>query len=310
MRQLRPIRVFDFDSSVTKQQDLLRRFNPLIVDLLQLGPQTRLWMNTATAARLKELIATRLKQVITFLGSGDFHHVSSFLIGQLDEPVSVIVFDHHPDWDILPPKYGCGSWVSRILEMPHVRKVVLFGVASNDISFPGIQSANLAALKDSRLEIHTYAHHPTSVFFRNVPENVALQASRGLFSRKINWQELINRDLGDYFPEIINRLPTRKVYISIDKDCLVSRDSLTNWEEGSLHLDELLLLLGMIRDRLEIAGVDITGDYSLPYLEGKIKTICSRFDHPKNYTARGIPAETITAVNEKTNIGILEKLAG
>jgi arginase family enzyme len=307
--QPRPVRILDFDSSLTKQQNLIQRFNPSITDLRQIGPHCRLWMNAATAAKIKRSLDPSLKASATFLGSGDFHHISSLLIRQFDEPVSVIIFDHHPDWDILPPKFGCGSWVSRILEMPNVRKVILLGVSSEDISGSGIKTANLAALKENRLEIYPYIHPPTKVFLRPVPENISFELRRHLLHRSIIWQELKNKNLNDFFSKVMQRLPTRKAYVSIDKDCLTSGYSLTNWEEGHFSLDELLLLLGLIREKLEIVGLDITGDYSPPCFTGKIKAIFSRLDHPGDYSAKGKTQETINTINEKTNIAILERLA-
>jgi arginase family enzyme len=306
--QPRPVRILDFDSSLTQQHNLIQRFNPSITDLRQIGPDCRLWMNAATAAKIRKSLDLSLKHSVTFLGSGDFHHISSLLIRQFDEPISVIIFDYHPDWDILPPKFGCGSWVSRILEMPNVRKVVLLGVSSEDISSNGMRTANLAALKEDRLEIYPYAHPSTKVFFRPVPENISFELHRHLLHSGIIWQELKNKNLNDFFPKVIQRLPTRKVYVSIDKDCLSSGYSLTNWEEGCFSLDELSLLLGLIKEKMEIAGLDITGEYSPPYFANKIKALFSRLDHPRDYPAKGKPQETINSINEKTNIAILERL--
>jgi len=196
--QPRSVRILDFDSSLTKQQNLIQRFNSSITDLRQIGPHCRLWMNAATAEKIKRSLDPSLKASATFLGSGDFHHISSLLIRQFDEPISVIIFDHHPDWDILPPKFGCGSWASRILEMPNVRKVILLGVSSEDISGSGIKTANLAALKENRLEIYPYIHPPTKVFLRPVPENISFELRRHLLHSSIIWQELQNKNLKDF----------------------------------------------------------------------------------------------------------------
>jgi len=307
--QSRPVRILDFDSSLTKQHNLIQRFNPSLIDLRAIGSHCRLWMNAATAAKIREYLDPSLKHSVTFLGSGDFHHISSLLISQFSEPISVIIFDHHPDWDILPPKYGCGSWVSRILEMPNIRKVILLGISSEDISSPGIRTGNLAALKENRLEIYPYSHPPTKVFLRAVPENISWEIHRRLLRSLIVWQELKNKNLNVFLPELIQRLPTRKVYVSIDKDCLTADYSLTNWEAGCLRLEELLFLLGLIKEKLEIAGLDITGEYSPEIFADKIKAAFSRLDHPKDYSAKAKPQETINSLNEKTNIAILEKLA-
>ena len=302
------IRILNFDGSLSQQDNLIRQFQPVITDLKKIAPYCRHWMSAGTARKLKTPLDLRFKNSITFLGSGDFHHISSLLIEQFSMPLSVIVFDHHPDWDILPPKFGCGSWVSRILEKQNIVKVILLGTSSEDISWPGIQSANLASLKDNRMEIYPYSHGPTRVLFRKVPENISIKSKRGLCYSDIYWQELKNSNISDFFPQLIKRIATPQVYVSIDKDCLRSAYSLTNWEEGSFELEDLLTMLKLIRKNFDIVGLDITGDYSPAQALGKIKTLFSRLDHPQDYTAKGRPEALINSLNEHTNTAILQAL--
>lgn len=87
-----------------------------------------------------------------------------------------------------------------------------------------------------------------------------------------------------------------------------SEFALTNWEEGALKLEELELMLELIKGRFDISGVDITGEYSPVILKGWLKNICSRLDHPKDYSAKGKTPELINQVNENTNIRLLEAL--
>lgn len=302
------IRILDFDNSLIEQKNLINRFKPVISDLKKIAPICRHWMNEKSAGLIKEQFDPAFKNAITFLGSGDFHYISSVLIQQFKQPLSIIVFDHHPDWDILPPKFGCGSWVSRALEMENVKKVILLGISSDDISTISIQSGNLAALKNNRLEIYPYSHKPTKVFLRNVPENISLKQQRGFMHTRIHWQELKDKNLEVFFRKLLKRIPTREVYISIDKDCLNSKYSLTNWEEGSFDLSQLLLMLKLVKENLDIVGLDITGEYSKPEHRNKLRTLISRLDHPKNYTAKSKPANLVNSVNEQTNIKIIELL--
>jgi hypothetical protein len=106
------------------------------------------------------------------------------------------------------------------------------------------------------------------------------------------------------------RLPTKDVYISIDKDCLKADHALTNWEPGLLSLDELLLMLRCIKDNARIAGFDITGEYSKPTLKGVVKRLVSYFDHPRNMSAASRGDSLINAVNEDANLKILDALIG
>jgi len=304
------IRILNFDDSVIKQQGLLSQYKAEIIDLKSVGRQARYWMDSKTKGFIDECIRHSAKDSATFLGSGDFHHISSLLIDQFKDPLSVIIFDHHPDWDTLPPKFGCGSWVSRILEKNNIAKVVLLGVSSDDISGFWIQTGNLASLKNDRLEIFPYAHQPSRVYLRDIPQNNSLILEKKYLSTIIRWQELKNKNLEEFFLQLINRLPAKKVYISIDKDCLKPDYALTNWEEGYFGIEELLMFLGMAKRKLDIVGVDITGDYSLPLVAGKMKAFFSRLDHPKDYAAKDKPEGLINSVNQKTNLRILEVLNG
>lgn len=303
------VRVLNFDNSVTRQNDFIARFHPVVVELQKIAPQARLWLNQTTEKEIKNLFSPELKNAITFLGSGDFHHISSLLAEQFTEPISVIVFDNHPDWDTLPPKTGCGSWISRILKKPNVQQVILLGISSDDISTFNIQTGNLASLKDSRLEIYPYAHAATRVFLRQVPVSRSIGLKKGIFNSNIYWQELKGQqDLAKFSRQIVAGLKTKQVYVSIDKDCLKPGYALTNWEEGSLELEELLTILKVIKEYTDIVGLDITGDYSKVNIKNRIKSFCSRLDHPKNFSAKNKPLTLVDSINAQTNIRILELL--
>lgn len=299
-------RILDFDASVTSQTALKSRFKPLVVDLRSIGPSARLWVNNDLGKQLRSVISSGPKNSLTFLGSGDYHHISSYLIEAFCEPLSVIVFDHHPDWDILPPLAGCGSWVTRILGMPHVKKVILIGINSDDISTFNIQTGNLASLKNDKVKVYVFDHGPSDVFFRFVPENSSVDSEKRKVSTRIHWQGVKGKCPEEFMKAVISCIETESVYISIDKDCLTREYALTNWEEGSLALEDLLKMLKVAKTSFDIAGMDITGEYSRVDIKGKFKSICSRLDHPRDFSAKGKPFSVINSVNEATNIRILE----
>ncbi len=302
------IRILNFDDSLKRQAKLIERFRPDVVDLKEIGPSSRLWMNKRTAQKVKGALMPDERRSITFLGSGDFHHVSHLLIEQFEEPMTLILFDHHPDWDILPPRIGCGSWVSRVLKRSNIKKVVMLGVSSNDISSISIQTGDLDSLRSDRVEIYPYEHRPTRTLFKRVPENISIELKKLGPSSRICWQELKDKALKEFFLEIIGRLETKQVYVSIDKDCLRPEYSLTNWEKGNFKLEELLMLIGLVKDNLDIIGLDITGDYSPPHVRGGLKALCSRLDHPRDFSAKAMAQDRIDSINEETNIKILELL--
>jgi arginase family enzyme len=109
---------------------------------------------------------------------------------------------------------------------------------------------------------------------------------------------------------VLEKLPCKSVYLSIDKDCLKNTYALTNWEEGRLTLDELLAMLKLVREKTDIAGMDIVGDYSLPRVRGAIKKVVSYFDHPRRVRAQELPLSQVNSLNEATNLRILEVAQG
>jgi len=304
----RRIRVLNFDNSVIRQTCLLSQYQSEIIDLTSFASSARLYMPGSLRKRIGGTLSASAKNNPTFLGSGDFHHISEVLTSSIDQPFCLVVFDSHPDWDILPPRFGCGSWVSRAAENKNIPKILLLGTGSGDLSSAALETANLGALRNNRLEIYPYSHKYSRIFFRRPPANNSVIVNRGLFSNKISWHRLENEELGEFTLKLIRSLPAQKVYVSIDKDCLKKEFALTNWEEGCLRLDQLLTMLKILRENLDIVGLDITGDYSTPEISGSIKRVISRIDHPRKVAAQACPDDLILRVNEEANLKILREL--
>ncbi|MDO8536614.1 MAG: hypothetical protein Q7S30_06385 [Candidatus Omnitrophota bacterium] len=302
------VRILNFDDSVVRQRKLIERFKPSVVDLTDLGPRYRLYSDEITSKKISARIGPWQGGFVTFLGSGDFHHAASLILDEINDDISVISFDDHPDWDILPPKICCGSWVTRVLNKSNVKKVILMGATSGDISPSIYRMGNYDSLKDDRVEVYPYQHRPTKIFFKKIPGNVSIDLERGLFYDEIRWHELKNENIAKFFPCVLQRLPTKKVYISIDKDCLKAPYSLTNWAPGHLELEELLLMLKLIKENAEIIGTDITGDRSTVKTAGFIRRMITAVNHPRDSNAKDSPQSLIDSVNEDTNIRILEIL--
>ncbi len=303
------IRIFNFDNSLLKQKRLISQYKNEVIDLIDLAAQARFWMSPKIRSLIEKRLVACPKNSLAFLGSGDFHHISEILISRFQDPLSVIIFDHHPDWTALPPRFGCGSWVNEVLKKNNILKLLLLGGSSRDISSFGIQTGNIDSLRADRVEMYPYSHSPARVFLKTVPENISVKVERGLFFNTIFWKALKdNKDLSGFFRGLVSRLPTNDVYISLDKDCLKRDYSMTNWEEGRLSLEELLLMLRIIKENANIVGMDITGDYSVPLIKGSFKKIASYLDHPKSFTAKGHSGSVITGTNEETNLKILNAI--
>ena len=69
---------------------------------------------------------------IHFFDNGNYHYMSKLWTDKVQEPFSLVVFDHHPDMQ--PPRFGgilsCGGWVLEVLKSnPFVQNVTIIGVA-------------------------------------------------------------------------------------------------------------------------------------------------------------------------------------
>ena len=272
-------RILDFDGSVTGQLACGLPPPARIVDLRDVGQEARLWASGAQRDYIRQCLQPADRHRPTFIGSGDYHYVSALLLETMaEQPVTVIVFDHHPDWERLPPRYGCGAWVNRALELPGVQQVLHVGAGSADLKYPAAWTGNRAAVRAGRLRLLTAA--------------------------------ALGREPDGRFAAALAAVPTPRVYVSVDKDCLRAAGALTNWEEGNLELEFLLRALRAIVETRTVVGLDITGDYSPIEIRSAWKSWCSRLDHPANYSARGRGAGEIARLNAETNAAILGVLPG
>ncbi|MGH8233819.1 MAG: hypothetical protein ACREPU_06450 [Rhodanobacteraceae bacterium] len=251
------------------------------VDLRDLGPALRLWSRRRNidAARARIDAAADPCPSITFLGSGDFHHLAALLIERVAEPFTVLHFDNHPDWVRLAPRWHCGSWINRVLALPNVQRVVTVGPCSDDLVNPGRKGGNLRELDSGRLALFPWEHAPSRVRRR-----IADGPGHFWQDHKIFWRNLAERQLEDAVGMVLDAVPTEAVWITIDKDVLPEREALTNWDQGRMPLAALLAILQATGDRKRILGADICGEYSPPRHSNWLKRVESRMDQPARTT--------------------------
>jgi len=166
-----------------------------------------------------------LKTGISFLGSGDFHHLCLHFLSKLPVEPLLLLFDHHSDMmEPMPGTISCGSWVRVALREHKVKKCIAVGVNPKDEAFTG------------------FAAEDKAVFF---PENTCHEKQVSGVT-----EELLKHD--------------GPVYISIDKDVLDPYEAYTNWDQGSLELDRLLDILKIVKKAKNIVGADICGEWAAP----------------------------------------------
>jgi len=126
------------------------------LDAREWGPRLRF---SAPARLVEDFYREYKTQVAPFLvyGSGDFHHLSALWLRRLREPFVLVSFDNHPDWDVRPPRWACGGWINRALEMPELDKVSVWGCGNFECWWPRQLFGNRRAEREGQLEVHPWA---------------------------------------------------------------------------------------------------------------------------------------------------------
>ena len=224
----------------------------------------------AAAALRKQIDDAGIKNAegIHFFDNGNYHYMSKIWTDMVQEPFSLIVFDHHPDMH--PPRFGdilsCGGWVQKALnENKFIDNVVIIGVADHLVD-------------EIRQEIASHpsgARHDNSAIFDKVTF--------------IKESELPSVSLKGRSPDRVHHtfhIPhSTSIYLSIDKDALSPSDALTNWDQGSLRLEHMKSIISEIAKDHRIIGVDICGERAYDF-EGNEQYTVSQADALNNRTNR------------------------
>ncbi|WP_295681985.1 arginase family protein [uncultured Fibrobacter sp.] len=186
----------------------------------------------AAATLRKQIDGAGIKNAegIHFFDNGNYHYMSKIWTDMVQEPFTLVVFDHHPDMQ--PPRFGdilsCGGWVKKVLdENKFIDNVVIIGVADHLVD-------------EIREEI---ASHPSGARIDKVS-----------FIRESELEQT------SYLTPQRRTAPTSHLYISIDKDALSHADAATNWDQGSLRLEHMKAIITEIAKDRRIIGVDICGE--------------------------------------------------
>ena len=168
---------------------------------------------------------------IHFFDNGNYHYMSKLWTDRVQEPFTLIIFDHHPDMQ--PPRFGgilsCGGWVKEVLDNnKFVQNVIIIGV------------------KDELVE--TVREELSQSGESSILEKVT-------FIKESELSTLPSIICSDYV-----NVFSPNLYISIDKDALSPTYAATNWDQGSLTLDALKDCITALTASSKILGVDICGE--------------------------------------------------
>ncbi len=187
---------------------------------------------------------------IHFFDNGNYHYMSKIWTDMVQEPFSLVVFDHHPDMQ--EPRFGnilsCGGWVKKVLEEnKFIDNVVIIGVADHlvdeiraELSQAGDASVldKVTFIKESELPTVTLeGHSPDRVYSTfHIPHSTP-------------------------------------VYLSIDKDALAPTCAATNWDQGSLDVAALKEIIACLATSHKIIGVDICGERARDFAGDEYHTV-------------------------------------
>jgi len=253
-------------------------FDSPLVDARAWGPQLRFSAPSRLVAEFYREHEAHLASPFLLYGSGDFHYLTALRLRRVADPIIVVSFDNHPDWDVRPPKWGCGGWVNRALELPHVRCVSVWGCGNFECWWPHQLFGNRRAERASILEVHPWADD------RPVKDRQRRGAILG-----DNWHE--------HFEHFLEQIGGTSVYVTIDLDCLRAEEAVTNWESGRFEVVDLEWALRKLRESSQIIAGDICGAYSSPYYARFKQRFAAEFDHPKIQLP---PVDQIRRINSAT----------
>jgi hypothetical protein len=284
------LRILDLDGSLPLQAELAARCRPGIFAAREWGPSIRLACRFARFRKFEQNLATLLQgandahPAITFYGSGDFHHVSLALLRRLDTPINLLVLDNHPDWMRGVPFLHCGTWLYHAACLPGVERIFHVG---GEVDFDNYYQwlAPWRLLRSGKIIVFPGIRQPVRRR-RDTP---------------------VGRDrVEDLLHPYRTELASRPLYISLDKDVLWEKESVVNWDSGSFTLAEVrdLLQAFVAAARGDLAGMDITGDWSPVRLRGWLR----RFMHLTEHPALAVDVKDATRRNQQTNLALLDTI--
>jgi hypothetical protein len=289
-------RILDLDGSVACQERLVARCGAP-VPLRDWGPHLRLACRWRTFRRFERSLVRRSGSAqdgpaLTFLGSGDFHHLSLALLRRRPSPCNLLVLDNHPDWMRGVPLLHCGTWLYHAARLPWVRRVFHAG---GEVDFDNYYRwlAPWGLLRAGKITVLPARRTFAGPAWGRVPH----QALRDPPDRPAGRARL--EALLDPFRAELADLP---LYVSLDKDVLGPEEAVVNWDSGHLQSSEMLDVLdAFLRASAGLAGMDVVGDWSAVRVEGFLRSWLHRTEHPP----LNVDPEEAQARNEALNLAVL-----
>jgi hypothetical protein len=291
------VQILDLDRALVNQRELLERFAPLVTPLQDWGPRIRIACSFAAYHAFERALHERLQkdsQNLILYGSGDFHHVSLALLHRLRQQFNLLVVDKHPDWMRGVPVMHCGTWLHHALRLPNLQRVFHLG---GDLDFDNLFRwlAPWRQIREGRI-VTIPAVRP---YTRGRWRDVAVTPLRENGVERVT-EDRLESLLGGFRADLLSH----PLYISLDKDVMLERDAIVNWDSGHLELDEVRTILCWFRAACggRVAGMDIVGDWSPVRVRGWLRHAMHLTEHP---VLNFVPEEA-SRVNGAVNAALLE----
>lgn len=177
----------------------------------------------------KEELTKRIESVpanaLHYIDSGDYHYLSLLFLQKINQPFTLLLFDHHSD--CMESAFGgglltCGSWVLRSLsELSNLKKAILIGPADED---------------------------GTGTILKSDP--------------RILWVE--EDEFEHQKEKLYKALSENPVYVSFDKDALRKKDANTDWSQGNMAVVDILNFLEKAQQLgVKFLGMDVCGEQKI-----------------------------------------------
>lgn len=208
----------------TKHQDILQSvyegLYQKIVDISDISG-----INTICSKETVDKITQRFDIIsdasIHYLGNGNFHYLTLPLLRKFTQPFTLIVFDHHND----AGKLGFEGFIS-------------CGSWINDViqTLPMVQKILMIGVGEENEKEMVERH-------KGVIETISER-------QLVFLEELLQED----------KIPTKNIYLSIDRDILSETEILTNWNQGTILLEQLKKAIRLAAETHTVIGADVCGD--------------------------------------------------
>jgi hypothetical protein len=295
------VRILDLDGAVSSQERLRRRATQCVA-LTGWGPRLRLGCRWREFCRFEEALSKRLggrrdrEPIVSFVGSGDFHHVSLALLKRQPRLCNLLLLDNHPDWMRGVPFLHCGTWLYHAARLPQVHTIFHVG---GDVDFDNYYRwlAPWQMLRSAKIRVMPSVRSYHGRDWRQI-EHTAIRRNPDEATRREAIESLI-----DPWRDELAQLP---LYISLDRDVLRADQAVVNWDSGRLNASEVISLIRAFRSASAgLAGMDVVGDWSEVRVAGMLRRVLHWTEHPR----LSVDPNRAQVINEDFNLTLLDALS-